>query len=312
MLKLLVVLALSLTIILVACTGSEEEPAATSTPQATTQAPAPTPETTVMPTPAMTSTPASTPAATPEPPPPPTAMATATAMPTPKPTPEMTETPAPEPSKTEEATPEATPDGGNMMGRDGGGLMPLIDLNSNPPSLNVSEEEEACLVASLGTDAIQLLATSDTVSEEMSESALKCLEEDSILRLFLTPFLQATGELSAESSDCIRKGFGDIDYAQLLQSASMGEGETPADEASMMAGMTSFIVTLSCLDDDEFAKVAPVLGVSPDEREGFECAVEYLGGPEELAALVAPDAGPPLKLFEAVLACGVSLGGGGT
>ena len=73
--------------------------------------------------------------------------------------------------------------------------------------------------------------------------------------------------------------------------------------------MMAFIVTLSCLDDDEFAKVAPVFDLNPDEREGFECVLEYLGGPEEVVALMAPDAGPPMKLFEAAGACQLQMMG---
>ena len=70
----------------------------------------------------------------------------------------------------------------------------------------------------------------------------------------------------------------------------------------MMTGMTTFIVTLSCLDDDEFAKVAPSLGCfTRMNARDFACVLEYLGGPEEMAALMAPDAGPPIKLFEALV-----------
>ena len=197
-----------------------------------------------------------------------------------------------------------------MSGSEGGSLTSLFDPDAQPPVIDVSDEEEACLVAALGVDAVQGLASAETVTEEVAESALTCLENETLLRLYLTPFLQQTGPLSAESSTCIRSGFGDTDFDVLLRFAGGEQGGPPADEAAMMVGMTTFIVTLSCLDDDEFAKVAPSLGVSPGEREAFECVLEYLGGPEEMAALMAPDAGPPIKLFEALGACQVPFGGG--
>ena len=162
----------------------------------------------------------------------------------------------------------------------------------------------------MGVDAVQALAFAESITEEVAESALTCLENDTLLRLYLTPFLQQTGPLSAESSACIRSGFGETDFDSLLRFAGEEQDGPPADEMAMMAGMTTFIVTLSCLDDDEFAKVAPSMELDPAEREGFACVLEYLGGPEEMAALMAPDAGPPIKLFEAAVACQLPLGGG--
>ena len=160
-------------------------------------------------------------------------------------------------------------------------------------------------MASLGIDAVEVFVLVEEISEEVAETALNCLDNESLLRLFLSPFLMLTGPLSAESSECIRTGFGETDYASLLQSASGGGAGQPDDEAAMMAGMTTFIVTLSCLNDDEFAKVAPSMELDPAQREGFACVLEHLGGPQAMAALMAPDAGPPIKLFEAAVACQV-------
>ena len=285
MLRFLSFLVLSLTVFLLACSGSEDEstPAATpqSTPiQAATQAPAATPA----------PTPVSTPALTP--------------MATPRPTPAATPVPTPT------ATPEPTAESGETGGSEEGVLTPLFDPDAQPPVIDVSDEEQACLIVNLGVDAVQGLASAEMITEEVAETALTCLENETLLRLYLTPFLQQTGPLSAESSACIRSGFGDPDFDALLRFAGEEQDGPPADEMAMMTGMTTFIVTLSCLDDDEFAKVAPSLGVSVDEREGFACVLEYLGGPEEMAALTASDAGPPIKLFEAAMSCQLPLGGG--
>ena len=149
-----------------------------------------------------------------------------------------------------------------MSGSDSGVLTPLFDPDAQPPVIDVSDEEEACLVAALGVDAVQGLASAETVTEEVAESVLTCLENETLLRLYLTPFLQQTGPLSAESSTCIRSGFGETDFDSLLRFAGEEQDGPPADEMAMMAGMTTFIVTLSCLDDDEFAKVAPSMECS--------------------------------------------------
>ena len=308
MLRFLMVLIVSLTVFLAACGGSDDEatatPATEAPPVAAATQAAATPESTPAPTPAPTPEP--TPVATAEPTPSATPEPTQTA--TPRPTP--TATPEPTPTATPEPTPDATAEGGQTEVSGDNVLAPLVNLNADPPTIDVSESEQACLIVSLGVDFAEVLAAPETVSEEVSESALGCLENESLLRLFLTAFLMQTGPLSPASSDCIRTGFGETDYRELVRTSAAGPGGQPADETAMMAGMTAFIVTLSCLDDEEFAKVAPAFDLNEEEREGFQCALDYLGGPQEMAALMSPEAGPPLKLFEAVFACGLELGPG--
>ena len=301
MYRFLTVLAISMTIIMAACGGSSDE--ATDTPtavatqaapatQAAVSTPAPTPEATPEATPERTptATPRPTPTATPEP--------TPTAAPTPEPTPTATREPTPT------SMPEATPEPTSAM--DGAMVLsPLFDPATGASNLDVSDAEMACLTDSLGDKLVATLAAPDAALPEDAKSIVDCLEDDTLLRLFLMQFLLQTGPLSVESSECIRSGFGDTDLRPTLTSTAAGQGGQPSDPAAEMAGMMAFIVTLSCLDDDEFAKIAPVFELNPNEREGFECVLEYLGGPEEMAALLAPDAGPPIKLFEAAGACGV-------
>ena len=283
MYKFLVILAISLTIFVVACGGSSDEATDTPTAVATQAAPA---------TQAATQTPAPTPEPTP------------TAMPEPTPTATPEPTPTATPRPTPEATPEPTPsmDGAKV-------IAPLFDPASGPTDLDVSDAEMGCLTDALGEELVATLSAPDAAAPEDTQSIVGCLEDDTLLRLFLMQFLLQTGPLSVESSECIRSGFGDTELRPILTSSASGQGGQPSDPAAEMAGMMAFIVTLSCLDDDEFAKVAPVFDLNPDEREGFECVLEYLGGPEEMAALMAPDAGPPIKLFEAAGACQLSMMG---
>lgn len=184
-------------------------------------------------------------------------------------------------------------------------LAPLFDPASGPLDLNVSDAEKACLTDSLGDKLVATLAAPDVAAPEDTQLIVGCLEDDTLLRLFLMQFLMQTGPLTAESSECIRSGFGDTDLRPLLMSSAAEQPGQPADPAGEMAGMLAFIVTLSCLDDDEFAKVALVFDMDPAQREGFACVLEHLGGPQEMAALMAPDAGPPIKLFEAAMVCQV-------
>lgn len=300
MYRLLTILAISLTVILAACGGSSDEATDTPTAVATQAAPA---------TQAATQTPAPTPEPTPEPTPTPTPRPTPTATPEPTPTATPEPTPTATPEATPEPTPEAMPEPTEAM--DGARVLsPLFDPASGPSDLDVSDAEMACLTDALGDGLAETLFAPAEAAPEDAQSIVGCMEDDTLLRLFLMQFLMQTGPLSVESSECIRSGFGDTDLRPALMSSAGEQSGQPSDPAAEMAGMMAFIVTLSCLDDDEFAKVAPVFDLNPDEREGFECVLEYLGGPEEVVALMAPDAGPPMKLFEAAGACQLSMMGG--
>ena len=75
---------------------------------------------------------------------------------------------------------------------------------------------------------------------------------------------------------------------------------------NMMAG---FLATLVCLNDEEFHAASPALGMGPEDRQGLQCLLDELGGPEGVTALLSPDAGPPIALFSAALECNLQLSG---
>ena len=283
--KFLALIALLVTAILLACSSE------TATPNPTaTLAPSPTPAPTMAPTPAPTQaqTPAPTPRPTPVYTPRPTVAPTLVAT--------QTRTPAPTPK------PTAAP----VLGV----LTPLMQVGSQPLVLDVSDAEKACLSENIGDNRLQLLLVSPEMGTDEERTALlTCMEDDTLLRFYLTPFLQETGPLSAESSACIRGGFENTDIAALMRAVAM-EGGDQGDEAAMMQAMAGFIVTLSCLSEEEFMTAAPALDMDPEERDGFLCVVEELGGPEELAALLDSSAGPPIALFQAAMGCQLQLGGG--
>ena len=135
--------------------------------------------------------------------------------------------------------------------------------------------------------------------EEDRAILIGCLEHETLLRLFLTPVLDQAGPLSVESSACIRDAFADADLAALITAAGAGADE--GSEAAMVGAMTGLFAILSCLSTDEFQAAGPALGMGPDDYQGFKCVLDALGGPEELAALMQPDAGPPLTFFSAAL-----------
>ena len=67
-----------------------------------------------------------------------------------------------------------------------------------------------------------------TVPPEETAALIQCLEDETLLRLFLTGLI---GPLSAETSTCVRSGFANFDLRSVMLA-------TPAEsnEAAAMAG----------------------------------------------------------------------------
>ena len=236
-----------------------------------------------------TDTPA--PTATPEPPP------TPTAVPTVPPTPEVvapTGSDGRDPGSGDVLTPLPVGDLGALMGE-------------------LSDSERACLAGSSGLtpDRMQQLTTSpEMATPEERDAFLGCLGHDAELRLLLTQVLTTTGPLSVESSECLRDSYAGVDLEELLGGMAPDPGNDVAAQQAMARGMVMFIVSLSCLNEEEFALAGQAMGFMPGEYEGFQCVLEAAGGQEELVVWLSPGAEFPAALFEAALNCGLQMGGG--
>ena len=248
------------------------------------------------------------------------ATAQARASETPTPTPSPTETPAPTPTPTVAVTLPPTPaptqapapaagDGGGPGGA--GALTPLPLDNVGALMGEISNAERTCLVASpaISPDRLAQLATSpESATPEERSAFLDCLEYETELRLLLTAVLTATGPLSVESSACLRDSYADVDVADLLDGPVSDPGNDVAAQQAMARTMVTFMVSLSCLNEDEFAMAGQAMGIAPGEYEGFQCVLEAAGGQEGLVVWLSPGAEFPAALFEAAFNCGLQLG----
>ena len=144
-------------------------------------------------------------------------------------------------------------------------------------------------------------------SPQDAQELIPCLGDETLLRLFLTGLTGQTEPLSAETSTCVRSGFQDFDIATVLLSSSMGPG---GEAATMMGSMAGFVLTLSCLNEEEWQMASPRLGLRPEERESVQCVTSQLGGPAGLAAALQPrDGEPPTAYTNAATACGLQMVG---
>ena len=232
-------------------------------------------------------------------------------------TPSPTDTPVPTPTPTVAATlpptqaPESTAGDGGGTG-DAGALTPLPLDNVSALMGEISDAERTCLAASpaISPDRLAQLATSpESATPEERAAFLDCLEHETELRLLLTTVLTATGPLSVESSTCLRESYADVDVADLLDGPVSDPGNDVAAQQAMARTMVTFMVSLSCLNEDEFAMAGQAMGIAPGEYEGFQCVLDAAGGQEGLVVWLSPGAEFPAALFEAAFNCGLQLGG---
>ena len=280
---------------LLACSGPE-----TSSPTAAAQAPTaaqsiPAPTTAPVEAPAQAEAPAQGEA---------TAQGKATA-PTEVPAQGETPTTAPvEAPATAAAPPGTTPESGMLV---------PFDMNSPEAFMSqLSKDEQSCISETGDPRHLLMLMSGPGPGSPQdvqdAQESVRCLGEETLLRLFLTGLIGQTGPLSADTSSCVRRGFQDFDIAAVLLSSSMGPG---GEGAAMMGGMAGFVLTLSCLNEEEWQIASPRLGLGPDDRESLQCVTSQLGGPEGLAAAMQPrDEEPPTAYINAATACGLQTAGG--
>ena len=238
-------------------------------------------------------TPAPDPTATPSP----TSAPAPTATPLPTATPAPTATPTPTPRATATPVPTAAAPSQVSVGE---GIAPLPVNDLQMLMLELSQPELGCISDSSSPQALlAALQAPDTASpEDVAELSL-CLRDGTLLRLFLTGIMGQAGPLSGETSACVRAGFAEIDLRSMMLAEAGGEVEGGMNAALHM--------TISCLNEEEWAAAAPALGLSINYREGVECLTRELGGPEEAAAaLQTSEQGPSFALIAAAVSCDLS------
>ena len=140
-------------------------------------------------------------------------------------------------------------------------------------------------------------------SSEVTAAIVNCLQDDTVLRLFLTQLVGQVEPFNVETAACIREGFVPLDLRALL--APSVAGQAPAN--SLALSMAALAVSVSCLSDAEWETYAPRLGMASGDRAGFVCLLEALGGPAELvAAMQGASLGEtPSEFIRASQVCGL-------
>ena len=181
----------------------------------------------------------------------------------------------------------------------GEGLRPVDLTVPGSLALVISEEELACVSAGGLSGALE---SPMSAAPEQQAAVLECLTDEHVLRVFLGAMTGPLGELSAETSGCVRRGTAPLDLRRVMTSGLQGD-----EQEAMAGGMAGLVVVTACLSEEEFALAGPAMGMTPGDREAQLCLAEVMGGVEEVAAALAD--GGMLVLGGALAACALSPGG---
>ena len=167
----------------------------------------------------------------------------------------------------------------------------------------LSDAERACLAENFESQQIiALLSIPELAPSEEAVELIQCLGDETLLRFFLTGLIGQTGPLAEETSKCVRSGFADFDIRAVRPAGVV--------QSAMVEDIAAFLLTLSCLNEEEWQAVDPSLEMGPDDRESLQCLINELGGSEGIAAALQPDdGGPPTDYIRAKIACGLQSSG---
>ena len=169
----------------------------------------------------------------------------------------------------------------------------------------LSDNEQSCL--SENGDPQQLLTLINSpglASPEERKVLAGCLENKTLLNIFLKGFIDQAGPLSNDTSDCISAGFQNLD----LRAMMLTDPEGPDEEAGVVQVMAGLIIVLTCLDEPEWQAASQPLDLLPDGREAMQCAMDKLGGPEGVVASMESKEGEqPMAFLNATTECGLTM-----
>ncbi|MYC39262.1 MAG: hypothetical protein F4X66_20480 [Chloroflexi bacterium] len=170
----------------------------------------------------------------------------------------------------------------------------------------LSNQELECLagVADV-TRLLTIFNDPGAATTEEQVQLINCLQDETLTRMFLTGLVQEMGALSTETSACVRAGFSEIDLRSVMLAGLHRDPQT-----AMAGSMAALFLTLACLNQEEWNAAAPAMDMGPSDREGMQCLLAEMGGPEGMAAaLEAEDESGFMALLAAAAGCGLEMGG---
>ena len=169
----------------------------------------------------------------------------------------------------------------------------------------LSSTELSCLSETGDPQQLLMLMNSPGLASQEKRNALAgCLENETLLNIFLKRFTDEAGPMSSDTSACVSTGFQNLDLPAMMLTYPEG----PDEEAGVVQIMAGLIIVLACLDEPEWQTASQTLDLPPDEREALQCTMNLLGGPEGIVASMESKEGEqPTAFFNAATKCGLTI-----
>ena len=160
------------------------------------------------------------------------------------------------------------------------------------------DSELACMAGTADTERlIRIFVGQDEPTPEEWTVILGCLQEETLLRMFVGALLEDPEPLSTEASECIRTAFDGIDLLSVWLAGAQGNEL----DYTFLSGV---FVTIACLDYEEWETAAKALDLNPGEREFTVCLMGEMGRSIGLtAALEAKDEAGNLTMLARATGC---------
>ena len=171
----------------------------------------------------------------------------------------------------------------------------------------LSDNEQSCLSENGNPQQLLTLINSPGLASPEERKVLAgCLENETLLNIFLKGFTDQAGPLSSDTSACISTGFQNLDLPAMMLTSP----EEPEEEAGIVQVMAGLVIVLACLDEPEWQAASQPLDLPPDGREALQCVMNLLGGPKGIvASLESKEGEPPIAFLNAATECGLTMMG---
>ena len=190
-----------------------------------------------------------------------------------------------------------------------GPLLPIIVSEATPVQAifdQLPDAEVQCLRDALGEIAFAELAEAfladDLIIGWETDELAECLGDESLARILLGTFVGAFGGSSADTNECLLASLAGVDLRSML----FGQGDGPDDPAL-------FLGLLLCVDDQEAQQLdlMEFFGADGPTVAQMRCVAGQVD-PALLSQFFQVDIGetlPAPEMLEAMLACGIDVGG---
>ena len=173
--------------------------------------------------------------------------------------------------------------------------------------LTLSGAEQQCISENFTMEEREQmleLASTDPRNLENAAPMMRCAGEKTLLRVLITNIVTGPQPLTEQTSHCVWKGFSKIDMEGMIRTMETGQQATqePQEWEEAKDTLAASMIVLHCLNDEEWERTEPDESMEA-EREMIACAVDEVGGPENIRENM--DALPRTlsPMFELMMSC---------